>query len=216
MGNENFRFFALNYLNDWCGTDKPLHDDLRSNKTEIRLDAVQRIAKAYKISRNFRLISEDKRLDNVLIALDNMPDQITESNVSDIVNDLAARFESKYGEYAISAASKFLWFRHQTPVVIFDNNAKSRLGKLSGRNLGSTDYPKYYAKWREQFAMHSESIKAACSELTPVKDFSLAYHMTKETLTELVQNDWFHERVFDQFLWWNGSEIPQSLARAKN
>lgn len=101
----------------------------------------------------------------------------------------------------ISAASKFLWIRQQLPVVIFDRRAKNSLLSLGAKLDGK--YATYRAEWLKQFDHRELDIQKASAELVRVKDFSPSDE-TEEHLIAIVRSRWFHERVFDKFLWWNG------------
>jgi hypothetical protein len=104
----------------------------------------------------------------------------------------------------ISAASKFLWIRQQLPVVIFDRRAKNSLLNLGAKLDGK--YTTYRAEWLKQFDQRELDIQKASAELVRVKDFSPSEE-TEEHLIAIVSSRWFHEGVFDKFLWWNGERI---------
>lgn len=200
---ENFKFFALQYLNDWCRYDSRFVDGLsRSRGRDDRLLCMQEAAKYYKIARNFKTLPNEQRLDNALQALDAMGDSIADENVDAIVCELADTFRSVYGNYNLSAASKFLWLRHRAPVVIYDSRVIQYLNKGCESRLGP-DYAKYRTEWLSQFAKREACIRSACTELVRVKEFSLAHAKSDEDFTSLIGNSWFHLRVFDTFLWWN-------------
>jgi hypothetical protein len=127
---------------------------------------------------------------------------VTRDNVDSTVCKLAEEFASTCGRgKEISAASKFLWIRCKAPVVVLDERAKTCLRRLDGK-IGE-DYAQYRKKWLNQFEQREEAIRLACAELPRVKDFS-PDDETGENLKSTVTSRWFHERVFDKFLWWNG------------
>ena len=203
---ENLKFLALQYLNDWYDDESDFVADLSSsNDRDARLCCIQKAAKYYKVIRNFKILAGEKRLDKALQALDAVGDSITDENVDLIVCELARTFQLTYGTNAISAASKFLWIRHRSPVVIYDDRAYRRLNKGCGGESGQCDYTKYRREWLKQFAKREEHLRLACAELVRVKDFSLAHAVADEDLERLVGNRWFRERVFDYFLWWNAN-----------
>jgi hypothetical protein len=205
---ENFKVLALGYLNDWIKHDKRFVKDLCSEDRSIRLRGMLEAAKNYRVIRNFKRRPDEgtNRLAKALQALDDVCDSVTEKNVDSIVNKLAGKFESDYGRTAVSAASKFLWFRHRSPVVIYDSRALKCLKKLSHGRLSEHSYDEYRREWLVQFAACEESIRSACDDLVRVKDFSLAQDETDEYVGTLARNDWFHERVFDKFLWRDGGD----------
>jgi len=115
---------------------------------------------------------------------------------------LATAFKARFGNYAVSAASKFLWLRRRSPVVIYDGQAAECLWAHGGM-FAPSDYPAYRREWRKQYSENRASIASACSELTRVRDFSLADLMPDSAFADLTSAEWFYERVFDKFLWWN-------------
>jgi hypothetical protein len=131
----NFRYYALSYLNDWCESDRFFVKWLAPvNERGVRLQWLDRAAKYYKVSRNFDQIAEIVRYDRALTVLDGITHAITDDNVSETVWKLAEQFRSIYRKYALSAASKFLWIhRHQSPVIIYDGQARKSLIRLGSR-----------------------------------------------------------------------------------
>lgn len=200
---ENFRFFAMHYLNDWCSDDRRFVAGLApENDRKSRLATLWEAAKYYKITRTLPTITGEVRLAGALDAIDQVPSPMTEAVVDDAVCGLANSFDTLYGRYAISAASKLLWLRHQWPVVILDERADLCL-RASGCRFGKGDYRAYKREWRRRFAERELDITAACAALWEVKRFSLASEMPDVEFGPLTGSNWFRERVFDKYLWWN-------------
>lgn len=196
---ESMEFLALQYLNDWCSDEHALVSGLHLDEARgDRLACLRRAATYYKVARNFPLRDED-RLSGALAALDAIGPSITDANVDSAVGDLAAKFQSTYGTLAISAASKFLWLRYKSPVIIFDGRAVRCLQKRD-RTCDLSEYPAYRELWRRRFAERASTIRSACARLLQVKTFSLAYEMPEVQFVKLVESTWFHERVFDTYL----------------
>lgn len=212
---ENFKFFALQYLNDWYEKDRGFIAELSSTTStrEVRLRCLEEAAQYYGVLRNFGGVAE-KGMDAALTMLGNAAQTVTLQNVVPVVSTLATDFESAYpredGKEKVSAASKFLWLRCQSPIVIRDTNAFACLRAASCGRLPESDYAAYSGEWRRQFSKRKARIRAACAELVRVKEFSLAKDMSDEELKSIVGSRWFHERVFDKFLWWNGERILRS------
>ena len=55
-------------------------------------------------------------------------------------------------------------------------------------------------------------MRSACAELARVSDFS-PDNETDEHLRSTIASRWFHERVFDKFLWWNGETSSAAVAK---
>lgn len=203
MPLENFRFFAMHYLNDWCTDDSRFHAGMiRDKDPATRLAALWEAAKYYKVTRTLPTLVAEQRLTGALAAIDAVPTPVTDASVDASVCDLATRFQELYGRYAVSAASKFLWLVHRWPVVILDERADLCL-RSAGARFGKGDYPAYRREWRKQFAEHEQAIRDACTDLQRAKEFTLMSCVPDANLTELTSATWFQERVFDKFLWWN-------------
>lgn len=201
---ENLKFAALGYLNNWYWQDKYLVAGLSADKSaDERRHCLQKIAGYYRIARSFKKLPDEERLDLALQLLDKVPNPI--NDVESAVCNLAEQFKEHYGKLAVSAASKFLWFRcHQSdsPVVMYDSQAREYLQDLCGKNC--RNYKEYLAAWHEQYSRRKDYIGQACDELIHVKGFSLACDVADEELAFLASESWFPMRVFDWFLWGNG------------
>ncbi len=68
------------------------------------------------------------------------------------------------------------------------------------------EYATYRAQWLQQFGRQAETIRAACEEIVSAKKFSLANDLSDSELQALTRTQWFHERVFDKYLWWNAAD----------
>jgi hypothetical protein len=212
---ENFRFFALAYLNDWWQYDRNFVAALSlSQSRETRVKWLYEAAKYYQVNRRFSEKDwpgkEWQRFGAVLDILDAAAEEsgVTESNVVQTVQKLAEKLGSPSDSVEISAASKFLWIRHRTPAVIYDDRAygclKRQLGcKIPVRDWETTGYKNYRAEWIKEFGKREECIRLACAELGSLKEFS-PDDETEENIKSTVTSRWFFERVFDKFLWWGG------------
>jgi hypothetical protein len=171
------------------------------------------IATNYGIARNFPTIPETERFSKALSALEKIGGSVTAENVGRKVNELAAQFRSDYGGgNKIAASSKFLWFWHQSPIVIYDGNAFTYISKSCGRTIHEHEYKEYRNEWLEQFDRSEPDIRSACDKLVRIKKFLLDEYIANGQLERVIKERWFHERVFDKFLWWHGGLL---LAKAK-
>ena len=208
----NFKFFALAYLSDWWQYDENFVVGLR--RPGNRRETLVRAATYYQVIRSFakkwdggpqRLVKALKELDAVLASVNNT---ITPANVDQTVTDLATRLGSIYQKKGkpqnlVSAASKFLWICRRRPVVIYDDRAKTCLIRMSA--TPGTTYKSYREAWHLEFPKYEARIQSACLALAngSVKNFAPS-SSAKRGLKSVVRKAWFHERVFDKFLWWNG------------
>jgi len=212
MPITNLRTFALDYLIQWCKVDRRFVSglELDTNKAE-RLETLRDAADNYEVIRNFpNKRDAGARLEGALAALDAIGRPEGDQAVISAVNELAKALQSKYGGSKISAASKFLWFRYKSPVAIYDSRARASL-RRGGGTFGDRDYGGYLKDWRRQFAESADAIRAACAELIRVRDF-LADGMSENEFIDTTSSRWFHERVFDKYLWWNGQRVKAQTA----
>src|SRR5688500_18485086 len=102
MPLDNFYFFAMKYLDDWCSDDSRFVAGLSpANPTPVRLDALWEAAKYYKVTRTLPTVDGEDRLAGALQAIDSVPAALSEATVDEAVVGLATRFQSLYGRYAI-------------------------------------------------------------------------------------------------------------------
>lgn len=125
---------------------------------------------------------------------------LTPNTVSERVTELAKAFLAEFGSKNLSDASKLLWLRKRSPIIIFDSRARKALNNLS-YNIRATDYSEYLNCWRKEFLTREDAIRAAASRLPDVKDFTTMWSDKDDTLLDIVKSDWFIERVFDRYLW---------------
>jgi hypothetical protein len=212
---ENFKFFALQYLNDWYEKDRGFIAELSSITKEVRLRNLHDAAQYYGVKRNFGGVKQ-KGLDAAFALLENAAQIVTlqSQSVIAVVSQLAKDFEKEYpkqnGKEKVSAASKFLWLRCQSPVVIRDTNAFACLQAASCGTLTGSNYGAYWSEWRRQFSKRKALIRSACAQLVGVREFSLAKDISDQELALLVASRRFQERVFDKFLLWNGERIVRN------
>jgi len=209
----NFKFFALAYLNDWWQYDRNFASGLHPQGSSRR-ESLVKAATYYQVIRLFPKAQDTSaRLNNALNQLDGALSGsstiVTPSNVDSIVTTLATKLglaykrkSSKAAELT-SAASKFLWIRRRSPVVIFDSRAHRCLIRMNA--LPGETYDTFRKAWLAEFQTYETQIRSACHGLrsSGVKDFA-PDSKAKSGVKSLLHQRWFHERVFDKFLWWNG------------
>ena len=202
---ENFFYFAMMYLNDWYSSDKPFMEGLSSRSRPDQLLWFNKAAKYYKVTRNFVKLDNEERLEGALAILNKVSGPITDENVVTSVNTLANSFQKKYGKYVVSAASKFLWLRFRSPVIIFDNRVLRWL-KTNGYSVHQgSGYGEYRKKWIAAFQAHEKLIQSACNDLPAVRKYTYAHAESEKDVSNLCSTRWFRERVFDKYLWFNAS-----------
>lgn len=199
------QYHAMFYLNDWFDADKPFHNGLKADTNEKRRIAFVDICKYYRITRNFKILPTEERLQSALDLLEKVP----KPGPSDFIEStmkLASAYKDRYEKYALSAASKTLWVKHLNHIIIYDNLVGDYLISLGYRNA-KHGYSEYCAAWTSEFSKRHNCIEKHCSSLISGKHFSLAHSENDTDLQLLCSNQWFQYRVFDKFAWIEGSRL---------
>jgi len=151
-------------------------------------DAIRRIAGAYRVARNFPRRFDEAvgipRYEPVVKALAAYPPNIGINPIEAVLR-LTRDLQQIYRREVLSASSKFLWFAWGGEIIIYDSQALATLRTRSPK-LRAKDYPAYCAAWKALFSECSEDVANECAR--------------QETSSER----WFHERVFDWYLWRSG------------
>jgi hypothetical protein len=107
-------FCAHRFLDLWRD-EESLHDAIRGTPSA---DQIRRALKHFKVSRTFKGLSllGCEQISKYLLEASNA----TEGTYTDKVVALAHRFERRFGQFNLSAASKLLWLRNRTPYLIYD------------------------------------------------------------------------------------------------
>lgn len=204
-----FEYCSLKYLNMWLSGECRWVEAMRGDDRAAKLQATANFAKAYRISRNFHLKHEVKygvqteRFGKVL----NLIDSLTAADFADDrllpkLNDFRARISKAYGNLdALSATTKFLWLKVQSPIIIFDRRARAALRSKPA------DIEDFCHRWRNSFEVHAPEIARVCSNLLEVRRYCVDPEaVTPRFMEQVVSQAWFHERVFDIYLWTVGGQ----------
>ena len=199
-----FEYCSLKYLDLWLSGECRWVESMRDDDRPAKLQAMANFAKAYRISRNFHLKHELKdgvqteRFGYVL----NLIDSLTAADFAGDrmlpkLNDIRGQISEAYGDLdALSATTKFLWLRLQSPIIIFDRQARTALQSKHA------DIDDFYHRWRTSFEVHAPEIAQVCSNLIEVRQYCIdPKAMTPSFMEQVASQTWFHERVFDIFLW---------------
>ncbi|MFT6207079.1 MAG: hypothetical protein ACJA0T_000983 [Colwellia sp.] len=202
---NTFEYCSLHYLNQWLTYDRNYCLALAGTNREAKLSALKSAGGFYRVARNvptaFDVGIGMKRFQPVLEILDNLSiDQFEKDPVKKIL-DIESQISSKYGNRGVlSLTTKFLWLKLKSPILIYDAQARIAVNSTDGDLAG------YYKNWAAEFENHEVEIQSVCSKLSNlnlyVTDQSIA---TKEYVNKISSNKWFHERVFDIYLWSKGN-----------
>ncbi len=199
---NRFYYSASTYLDEWMARDRGYHERLayiahgQISDTE-GIEWLVKTATYYRVIRTLKTIEEKPRLlaaYNLLLAIQ------PPAGIEDVVRSvesLAEDLRIVYGTTPLSAASKFLWMRFRSPIVIYDSIAA---GWLKNQGYKDDGYRSYIATWSKKYREFEEEIAQACGELKLFKKFTLASGTSDELLTEWTSSRWFRERVFDHFM----------------
>ena len=206
--NENFDYFALSYLNTWLDFDKGHRQRLTDKDTKISREALVEIAKEYKVGRSFWKSKEcGCRLEPVMDALfESVVPESGEKAVEEVEN-LKERLKNTYGKDLLSASSKFLWFKYQSLIVIYDSRAVATLRREYGLNR-KPSYAEYYEKWKKIYPCYDERIQESCGRLSKALKYTTQGSTPgkRECVEKISNEQWFRDRVFDKFLYINGGK----------
>ena len=199
----NFRYAVYSYLDEYLRVDKRCIDALELDVSPAAsCEALSRMAAFYNINRNLATKDEAWRLEAVHNLLRRVQRPATDQEVAECVENFSIELGKAYPRKSgttptlLSAASKFLWMRFQSPVVMYDRYAWQWIKDIA-KLRDTSSYAEYLQAWCTSFSDYKAEIAEACSEIVPFKRFTLAGGMADDQLRKLVQEVWFRERVFD-------------------
>ncbi len=201
--NFPFEFCALRYLLQWQRKEAALH--ARVKHEALELTDVRKALKYFQVARNFKGFKQDERAETVRVALISVRTDQSLSPTSK-VEHLARAFKEAGFQHNLSAASKLLWFSSRKPFVIFDSRALVALETEFDHSADPRDYVAYCTSWKRAYRHHKKAIVQAVNRLPEVRAFLPGDTPADAKLLELVNKQWFLERVFDLYLWELGGD----------
>lgn len=169
-------FAALHYLNEWKRKEERLYRRFHESKDDNRRTAIADAAAKFGVARTLR-----KQHDAT-------------------IQRISKRISKKYGRrQVLSATTKLLWLKFRSPVIIYDRQARKAL------KLKKVDFGEYWERWQERFKQQHAEIQDACGSLIDVLRYVIDPAVTESEVQTLSRARWFHERVFDSYLWHRGS-----------
>ncbi|MBN2865303.1 MAG: hypothetical protein JXK16_04790 [Thiotrichales bacterium] len=205
MATQTFEYCSLHYLNQWLTYDKGFCHAFSNGSIEQKLSTLKSAGGFYRVARNLPSeFDEHKgliRYQPVLKIIDSVcKEQFTDNPIKKIL-EIESAISEQYGNKSVlSLTTKFLWLKIKQPVLIYDSQARIAVGSKNG------DLFSYYDKWHDGFEKHKKQIEDACCQLSQLQLYAVDQEVaTKEYITEISSNTWFHERVFDIYLWRKGN-----------
>ena len=193
---HSFEYCALRYLLIWETEERDLHALMTNHPSSL---ALRKSMQHFRVARSFKGVAEEQNANLILNALDRVSNQRTSSTCENVMA-LAAEFQTHFGKFNLSAASKLLWLTFRSPYIIYDARAVAALRSL-GCEFDNKDYAKYYGAWHSKHDQHKLEIERAVERLTTLQPFFTTWHDSEDSLRAVTSQLWFRERVFDNFLW---------------
>ena len=117
----------------------------------------------------------------------------------------------------LSAASKFLWFSGRYDIRIYDSRATLALNawckehRATDRRGWRVDgsYSDFAKEWGRMYETFKRSIGTVVNELELAMHWSLVPGNDQDSARSAMQQQWFHDRVFDKYLWTVGTSLGQ-------
>jgi hypothetical protein len=202
----HYEYCAFRFLELWEKHEKDLHEDMQGTPSAYQ---IRNVLNHYRVARNFKGLS-DEFAEKISAHLVEVSDSRTEQS-RDKVIELAGRFEKDFEQLSLSAASKLLWLRNQSPYRIYDAQAIKGLARVAKFRKG--DYKSYCETWESQYEPRSSEISRAANGLVNLmpREYTAAPSLTDAQLLKLVSANWFRERVFDIYLWEIGSKHAEAI-----
>jgi hypothetical protein len=195
-----YEYFVMKFANQWASKENFLY--LRLNQRQINEASVANALHYFQVARTFVGLQNEKNREFIAEQVLEHSKYLTKNNFHQKVDSLADQFENRFKSKNVSAASKLLWLRKRSPVLIFDKWARTALEKMEQRNLDS--YEEYAIAWRKNYSLHESEITNAAISLIGVRQYCALWNTTASECEEIVLSEWFLERVFDMYLLFHG------------
>lgn len=179
---------------------------------QLRLQRIARAAQFYRVARTLHRKPDDKatasddrlaHYEKLLDVLDALPHNLPARGYVAAVETAETSITEAYGltHRLTSLASKFLWLRFGSPILIYDSQARAAL------KMTTNDLSEFEDRWRRQFAHDAKRIEHACRELPRILDFVARSPNEHTQLRSAIDSPGFRERVLDHALWRVGAPV---------
>jgi hypothetical protein len=206
MAIQTFEYCSLHYLNQWLTYDRGFCESLSRGSKKEKLGALKSAGGFYRVARNLPSEFDEKigyeRYEPVLEILDSVSQKQFVKNPVSKIQEIEKEISKKYGGRGVlSLTTKFLWLKIKSPIKIYDSQAKIAVESKNGNLFG------FYENWTKDFTKKKIQIEQACSKLPELHLYAVDQSIaTKRYIQEVSSQTWFHERVFDIFLWNKGNK----------
>jgi hypothetical protein len=200
-----FEYCATRFLLQWQRHELMLYEAFSSNPTK---ESISKALAYFRVSRNF---PDLKKTPNKLIKIKNALMDVKHGEKHQTscekVIELSRKFEEEFNQFNLSAATKLLWLSYRSPYIVYDKRAVKALKQKYGHKFDVRDYDEYSSLWRAEYNKVEPKLKIAIKNLPNGRPYMPNTSLTDTELTELANQSWFKERVFDIFLWEVGGDI---------
>ncbi len=194
-----FEFCSFRYLNIWENHDKKYHQILSKPSTEKdKLKALKDAGTFYKVARTLPTRCDDnRRYGYVLDILEDIKESDFKKSPIEQIFEVEKKISEKCEKRSfLSLTTKFLWLKVKQPIIIYDSRTRNALG------TDNEDLKQFYEKWHHEFKKVEPIIKKACENLESMHLYlPNQIEGLQEEIKEISKETWFHERVFDTYLW---------------
>ena len=195
---------AYTYLDQWIYMDRELRNSLGFREGDVPNEdsarsALVRAATYYGVSRNFKTERNSPRLGEAWTALKQIGKPNSPEEAVKAVKELMGALQKHYQKELCSAASKFLWLRFGSPIIIYDTIAWNWMCNAGGC-LKNDGYDQFCKGWNKEFENRRAEIAKACAGLPSIRKFLRPNDVSDSELLEVISSEWFTERVFDHFM----------------
>lgn len=193
----SLEFCSLSYLNQWFIYDKNYCWAFEQGTRGQQLEQLKKAGTFYGVARNVPLKYESglKRFEPILDILKTV--SLDGKSPVSFVTEVASLISNRYGGRSVlSLTTKFLWLKLKSPILIYDSQARKALGVTDG------DYSLYFTRWLEEFEKHRPQIESISARLPQLHKYVADQENgTPEYISTICNKRWFHERIFDHYLW---------------
>jgi hypothetical protein len=206
-----YRHAAMTYLNEWLESDyfamRDIADQAKSRQALVQFARDYGVIRCFKTERD----EGDERLSHAHRLLFEQTGPYDRAQAIQMVGEFDSQLKAVYQCDHLSAASKFLWLRFQSPVILYDSLAWTWIARqVAPRKL--TTYEEYCSVWLEEFRSREEQLRAACDSLRAVRDFCYPSLLEKAEIDDAIASTWFVERVFDNFICNDNGQVRPGLS----
>lgn len=195
-----YEYLAVKFANQWGLREEALHKSLSASS--ILEAGVAKALHYFQVARTFRGLSDPESRGYIAARVLDRSKGLTAKNYVDRVNKLAGDFESEFGSNNLSAASKLLWLRARSPVLVYDKWARLVLERVY--NCKIPDYKNYCEYWRNHYSENGADLQSVLNKFGNAQKYTALHSRSAKEFHEIISSEWFAERVFDMYLLTSG------------